>query len=546
MKHRSIIAATIVALSGPVSAQSPSTAAVPPPILSGLIQPGITQNGLLASTGLTFRNFDADRDGQLSQTDVNLHGSVHAASQRMNTVMAIMQCDLDGDGSVTEAEVRARRRYDQRQNHERTGSAAGSHAAQLVAEIARLNEADADKDGRVTWLEASAYADRTRDAAQGPQYPAVQLRELLAFAGTPERPLRLEAFEALAVRLFHQIDLDGNGTISQEESLDVQRKVSDQQRLAMEAERLREARIGCTLPKASSAAKVVLVSAYEGDALSTTTIASQDVVTRAASILVEPGDEPIYVVVASFSPTIWRFSGAVERIERVALAARATGPNSSHPKGRPLVGATGVPAEKVVFLPRSTCLDYFDETPSTKASGAIANVRNETGKEPIVAARYAVSSVAIPSANIQTASQSERPGLVIRKNAGSVRIEGEANVIIETSPAELRNEVGRFFPGGVIEIDPATVVAGEKAARYEVLPSQAGLLQLVQTGALVRNRSGEFLIRQKIRFPAGLYGAHSARFLLLRGVPAPDGDPGHSCVISEETGKPLLGGRASC
>lgn len=47
------------------------------------------------------------------------------------------------------------------------------------------------------------------------------------------------------------------------------------------------------------------------------------------------------------------------------------------------------------------------------------------------------------------------------------------------------------------------------------------------------------MINKKIRFPAGLAGAHSVKFLLLRGVPKPDGNPGHSTVISEETGEAL-------
>jgi hypothetical protein len=34
------------------------------------------------------------------------------------------------------------------------------------------------------------------------------------------------------------------------------------------------------------------------------------------------------------------------------------------------------------------------------------------------------------------------------------------------------------------------------------------------------------------------------KFLLLRGTPMPDGDPGHSDVVSEETGEKLkFGGR---
>jgi hypothetical protein len=54
-----------------------------------------------------------------------------------------------------------------------------------------------------------------------------------------------------------------------------------------------------------------------------------------------------------------------------------------------------------------------------------------------------------------------------------------------------------------------------------------------------RTVASEFRIVRKMRFPAGLSGAHSVRFILARGVPMPDGSPGHSTVISEETGQPV-------
>jgi hypothetical protein len=178
-----------------------------------------------------------------------------------------------------------------------------------------------------------------------------------------------------------------------------------------------------------------------------------------------------------------------------------------------------------------------------------ALVRNETGKEPIVAARYAVSSFSAPSGGITPVVGANQPGtptLIIQKQSGTLQVEGNANIVIQSGPADIAREVDRFYPDGVVEIDPAAVVASDKAERYGVLPSQAGLLQLVSAGALTKSNNGEFHIRQKIRFPAGLAGAHSARFLLLRGVPVPDGNPGHSCVISEETGQPVAGSRTPC
>ena len=83
------------------------------------------------------------------------------------------------------------------------------------------------------------------------------------------------------------------------------------------------------------------------------------------------------------------------------------------------------------------------------------------------------------------------------------------------------------------------MVASLPVERYQVLPEEAGLNQLMRAGKIAQDRGGEYLIKKKIRFPADLTGAHSVKFLLLRGVPSPDGDSGHSEVISEETGKEI-------
>jgi len=128
--------------------------------------------------------------------------------------------------------------------------------------------------------------------------------------------------------------------------------------------------------------------------------------------------------------------------------------------------------------------------------------------------------------------------LIINKREGKLTIIGNAsNVVVQTGPSRARDEMDRFFPGGVSEIDPKAVVGSAPAEPYNVLPSQAGLVQLLASGELTENRAGEYIVRKKIRFPAGLYGAHSATFVVMKGTPYPDGDPGHSCVIVEESGE---------
>jgi hypothetical protein len=205
----------------------------------------------------------------------------------------------------------------------------------------------------------------------------------------------------------------------------------------------------------------------------------------------------------------------------------------------PLVGATGIAADRISFPPRN-CIGSFWENPSTQAATTAASVRRDVGKQPDIFARYSVGEFVVPSGQARSAKSNDRQTLVIEKpSGGGLVIQGNPNVIVRSGPTDLAEELNRYFPGGVQVIDPAAVMASRPAEKYRVLPLQAGLIQLVQSGALTRDRSGEFLIQKQMRFPAGLYGGYSVTFLLLRGVPLPEGDPGHSIVISEETGQPV-------
>ena len=118
-----------------------------------------------------------------------------------------------------------------------------------------------------------------------------------------------------------------------------------------------------------------------------------------------------------------------------------------------------------------------------------------------------------------------------------VGLAGAASCVMPFAAWSQQAETTASRRAGVIDIDPKAVVSSQPAAKYEVLPQQAGLVQLIASGALQQNRSGEYILRNKIRFPAGLYGAHSVTFLIMKSSPYPDGDPGHSCVIMEESGE---------
>ncbi len=520
---------------------------------SRLLTPGMRLPPFLDQMRNYFRTADANADGIVSAADLEWLSKQAAMSARANIVAELLRYDLDGDGVVTRDEIVEIEMRNARVRKGLGGAAAQSEeAAQkaLDAVVARRMQADIDGDGRIELAEMLAFARRSATAAH-PLEPTVRM--ILSMDKDGDGKTTPEEFEAAITVIFRAIDTDGDGAVSKEE-LDAYRVSTGQitaaqaaralenptlRRQQEEQERLARERLACAMPTPSERATVVLLSAYEADSISTTTIGSQDVAVGTGTITVQGGAGPIYLVVASFRPTIWRLQGAVDRIERLVLAGNNTGPNAGLSDQIPLVGATGIAAERVTFLGRPGCVSFFTEIPSIKAATAAGVVRRETGREPtVIAGKYKVSGFVVPAGEVITPREDGKTArLVIIKEGGVLRLQGDTGNIVVRSPSDsLASELQTFSPGGVVEVEAKQVVASKAAEPYEVLPQQAGLIQLVQSGALTQNGRGEFLINRKIRFPAELNGAHSVKFLLLRGVPEPDGDPGHSDVISEETG----------
>lgn len=497
-----------------------------------------------------FRQLDANLDGELTAADADLHESIARAQMRAMSALPVLRADLDGDGMVTANELRRTLRYERRANSGQTMPAA---MEAIETEIRRLMAADTDHDGRISLAEAIAIAG-SRSTPQVPtNQQAVQVRQMLARFSQGGARLLPADFEAAGAALFHKVDADNNGTVSLDELTEFRRRQTE---AAAHAE--------CGMPKASEAARLVVLSAFRSEAISTVGLGSQDNKTGTGEIKIEPGSEPLYVVVISQEPTIWRVTGAAERVERVVMSgvggnvsvttiqgrmqaviepgALSVQPQRPEPATqKPLAGVTGVAADRVSFLGRSNCLHAFTEAQSTDAAMTLAAIRRDSGKEPaVVATRQNVGAFVVPSGQIRSAYEDKKqPRLVINKDSGSLNLRGDVSgVVIRTGPTELEADLEELSPGGVIDIDPAAVVADVPVVRYEVLPGAAGLLQLENAGAVTRNHRGEFLIHEKIRFPAGL-SSLSAKFLLLRGVPVPDGRPDGATVISEETGRPV-------
>jgi len=516
---------------GEADAQTPDQQSSPNQFLMGRLQAGATLDRYLQGLRAELLRLDANGDGVIDSADVDLHNAIAAAVYRANAAMRFMNADLDGDGVVTEAELRLKLEYDRRmsrapQSDVRSsgpGSSSQNPDELNAQEIRNLMAADADNDGRITWNEAIEFAKKqpyyVRGATSG---LAASARQLLPLATDGKTSVSLLDIEAAAAATFAAVDTDGNGTISLDE-LATARSQANRQRSE------EQTRLDCGMPAASEKSKVVLLGSHGAEALSSVAIGTQDDITGVGTINVEPGDEPIYLVIASYQPIVWRFYGAVERIERLVL----TGFNKNDPKSLPLAGVTGLPVDRVTFARQSGCIGFFTEVPSIDAAKAAGVVKRQAGKDVAVSAgRFKVAGFGVPSGKVDVIDI-HRPGAETARTT----VKGDAgNIQVQAATGNLEREFLRSTPGGLIEIDAKNVVASATAEPYEVVPQEAGLIQLMKSGALTQNQRGEFIIHKKIRFPAGL---PVARFLLMSGVPTPDGDAGNSIVISEETGEPI-------
>ena len=503
----------------------------------------------------------ADVDGGgVSKSDHALQEKLWASDRRARHMLDWLRWDLDGDATVTRRELDAYFGQKARQPLRTHGVELPPTDAQvetvLKTLVAKALKADADGNGEITYAEAMAAAK----AERGKQSHRRRSESPpLSLDADGDGVLTKAEFAAAVDRVLAQMDTSGDGLFSAQEmrahaklASKLRRAAHAARRARREAARFRTDAEGCGLPRAPDGATIVLMGAGKGKALSTVGLGGDDAVVSVADAWIATGKEPLYVVVAAREAMIWRFSGSVDRI--AALVASSNTPDAG---AAPRIGVLGVARDRVHVVPRSDCLGAFSEPGSSRAKRLEGALSQFLGRPvDVTVGRYAVSSVSLPNGFFDTQSA--------YANVVDAPTDGES--------APVWQEVKRAYPGGLVRLDARAVVSRAPAAAYGVLPQQAGIAQLLDEGALtvigrsqvislgkthvlpgrgdqivvpnglrpkVWQRPDKFRIKSKIRFPAGLSGTHRVRFVLGRDVPRPEGDPGHSCVTDEATGKPL-------
>jgi hypothetical protein len=263
------------------------------------------------------------------------------------------------------------------------------------------------------------------------------------------------------------------------------------------------------MPQAAADALIIAYDTAWGEIYSPVSTVGLGNETRASRIVVEPGSRPIYAVLGSSGPLIWKIEGDTARIDRVILVT----PHSSVSAFTSAV--VGVPKDRIDYL---TCLPI--------ARGGLEEdtlahvVRRELGRIDKIAAASSTYRVALPSL---------------------------ATADISSSPAKI--------PGFEKLFDISEVNWIGEPKEYDVAPGKFGIASLLEDGRLVeldnvpdplkKRHTPVYKIAKPVpQLPAG---NRYTLYVLGSGVPLPE-DPRRSCIFLEETGRlaPESSGHEGC
>jgi Ca2+-binding EF-hand superfamily protein len=435
-----------------------------------------------------FARLDRNQDGAVTQADLS-------PNPRPMELERFARMDANSDGAISVEELMAA-------TPERLRNV--PDAAQIFAQGER------NGDGRLAIDELMSLAPPPSIDARASVQRRERFQRLLTIDPDGDGRLTEADLTSAFTAQFSRVDSDGDSSISAAEYANARSLIERSSRMA-------EARI-CAVPSPSAEARTLALAALDGQLISTLTLGSQDEVTSIVDLVIEPGRQPLYLMLVAPRPVIWRLSGASERVERVSVFGR-----DKDEAGNILAGIAGV-SESLVDFAAPDCLRTANYNTGENLAATIGST---TG---LVAEAYSVShaagTISLPSFALSGAN-------------------GDVPVPEGFDPALWRDAL-RFEPRGIEVLAPPSVVSKVAVTPYEVMPAAFGVAQLAAQGAIeATDYDSEFrIVRPFPRFPAGLHGAVSVNFVLPDFIPMPAGDQGHACIFSE-AGDPI-GKNTSC
>jgi hypothetical protein len=239
--------------------------------------------------------------------------------------------------------------------------------------------------------------------------------------------------------------------------------------------------------------RTTIVYANSGNAHSSVMLGSDAIVTEVVDIEIGVADKPHYIVLSSGKPIIWRFTGRIDAVSRVAVLG-------SQYNGATQNGVVGVPRDRIIFaktdietLKNRTPTDcdsfysaceasaYFD-IPKADRMQLAGNARSERCGVDQFLETLRGGVVRIPQDGWVEA---EARGRWQTRADGWTAMSGPALGRYEPFGGTGYVETSQNYERGLIRIDAANVISQETVRDYSILPATAGIRQLLADGSLV-------------------------------------------------------------
>lgn len=364
-------------------------------------------------------------------------------------------------------------------------------------------------------VRTAVAAEQAAPSAKGSPLGRVgDLPQLLAADPNHDGVLTTYELLTLAEQVFARVDSDHDGSISYAE----QQAVFDRLDVLAKA----QAMASCLLPPPPPGALIVDYSSGSGEAYSSLALGGQDQETFALDIAIEPGERPLYLMLAS-GPAIWRVNGATNRIVQVVATSGTFVTLEPQIPGGPrrkaaVAGVVGVPADRVT-IEDAGCPSNVSNAKSRAGQAGLLYLQRTFGRGP---------DVTIYDPN---GSRNSLP-------SGTAAVKPRA----DTDPpagydARIWGAALAERPRGLVRFDPHEVTAAAGVEPYVLLPRFMGLARLVGEHRVTVLGHGQYRVVRPIeRWPAGLVGS---TIHLAKGVPVPPGAAKSTCIIADETGEVL-------
>ncbi len=299
------------------------------------------------------------------------------------------------------------------------------------------------------------------------------------------------------------------------------------------------------------------VAIRAGDTLANVQIGTKDETSTVIRVKVSPGSAPISLFLMSDGGVIWAFEGAVERIRSV-VAANWDG-------GR-RIGLAGLPRSVVTFADLATCppRKYLGPTQLEQLKEFVATL---SGRQPDDVMFESEARLVTLGAAIGLQRSAREGGIVYKREKAdgsseerTVTRDAQGRVQQRTTidtRSRAERELYSMYPGGLRRFDPKDVISPYEVFTPEILPDQAGLAQLEQSGAIRRARTDEvaewnekasrpyrtklspgyrgrvafnYVVTRETALPGGLHIGAGLKLLVPDGVPMPPKTPGFDCI----------------